>query len=196
MRKIEPRIRGSSHGSIINYKNGRSEPPLEILHHTADLLNVSRRWLVDGEGEMDAEADRLLQLAEEEDGSEAATWDLVEEMVKGAALPPEFRAPAILELFGAALRRRLEIESAARGVLDEPPPGANEILAWADELEEAVARPWGLDLLAESRPGVSALSPHEFTAHAVATLSAILGAVAAPGARSMVRTSREEEPDQ
>lgn len=44
-------VRGSSYGSMYNYLDGTSEPPLELLLACSEILGVSRAYLVEGLGE-------------------------------------------------------------------------------------------------------------------------------------------------
>lgn len=48
----ETKARGSSYGSVHNYLNGKSEPPLEFLIAAADVLRVNREYLAFGRGHM------------------------------------------------------------------------------------------------------------------------------------------------
>lgn len=184
MSKLRPRIRGASHGSIIKYKNQKVKKglPLEFLHVVADMLHVSRRWLVDGEGVMDAAADRLHQEAEARDlrGEKEegpVPFDVIEDVaLSHAILPPEFRWGPVRELFGEVLRRRLEIESAVRRVADDAAEvPTREVLGWAEELRDFLTKPLGMDITV-------GMTPHEFTGHATGLLSALL--------RSMTETHR------
>ena len=194
------RVRGGSHGSIINYKNGKAEPSLEFLHVTADVLHISRRWLVEGEGEMDAELERLAQ----KHRSPTEDWDLIDQIAKGPGLLVLFRSAPVQALFIEALRRRLEIESAVRRIAEQPeaehhkgpksegevwdtierefdrlPEVENrEILQWAWNLRDLVMRPWGLDVTGYESKDVSlTMPPHEFTAYATSVLTAVLGSM-------------------
>lgn len=176
MSKLRPRVRGSSHGSIINLKNGKLKrgPSLEFLHAAANLLHVSRRWLVDGEGVMDAAADRLHQEAEArelrgEKEERPDPFDVIKDVaLSHAILPPKFRWGPVRELFGEVLRRRLEIESVVRRTVDDSAEVSDrEVLGWAEDLRDFLFKPLGMDITV-------GMTTHEFTGHATGLLSALL----------------------
>ena len=75
-------VRGSSYASVHGYLNGRADPPLEFLLATADALNVSPAWLVQGSGQP-----TRTQAASGEataDAGEAAAWTAVQELGQDA----------------------------------------------------------------------------------------------------------------
>ena len=198
MSKRRPRVRGSSHGSIINLKNGKlkGEPSLEFLHAAADVLYISRRWLVGGEGVMDAAADRLHQETEARElRGDVERWtpfDLIEDVALSPAIvPPGFRRGPVRGLFGEVIRRRLEIESVVRRTVDDSAEvPAKEVLGWAEDLWGFLSQPLGMDVTV-------GMTPHEFTGHATGLLSALLRSMTESHRRARIEEAyrqRKENP--
>lgn len=64
LKKQFPDVRGTSRQTLYRYFAGESDPGPAVIHAAAETLGVREDWLATGDGEMDAEAERLRRAQE------------------------------------------------------------------------------------------------------------------------------------